>query len=166
MVRLLALFILLPAVELALLIEIGGRIGTLPTFALILATGAIGAALARREGIGVVGRVQRELDEGNLPATSLVDAVLILVAGALLITPGVITDLVGFGLLTPVVRGRVRAWLWGRFERAMEEGRVHVAGRVHVDPTQGPSEPPRVIRVGPPPANSSRDESTASALPA
>lgn len=159
MLRLFALFILLPAVELALLIEIGGRVGTLPTFALILATGAIGAALARREGIGVLGRVRGELDEGRLPATSLVDAVLILIAGALLITPGVITDLAGFALLTPALRGAVRGWLWRRFERAMEEGRVHVS-HVHVDasPAPGPGEPPPVIHVGPPRDDSSRDE--------
>ncbi len=151
MVRLLSLFILLPAVELALLIELGGRIGTLQTFALILATGAIGAALARREGIGVLGRMRREFSEGRLPATSLIDAVLILIAGALLITPGVITDLVGFALLTPVLRSRVQAWLWHRLERALQEGRVHVSGHLHGDPSPGPGrEPPRVIHVPPP----------------
>lgn len=151
MLRLLSLFILLPAVELALLIEIGSRVGTLPTFVLILATGAIGAALARREGLGVLGRVRRDLDEGRLPATPLVDAVLILVAGALLITPGVITDLVGFGLLTPPVRGAVRRWLWRRFARALEEGRVHVSHvRVTRDPDPDPTAPPPVIHVGPP----------------
>ena len=151
MVRLLSLFILLPAIELALLIEIGGRIGTLQTFALILTTGAIGAALARREGIGVLGRLRREISEGQLPATPLIDAVLILIAGALLITPGVITDFVGFALLTPVFRNRVRAWLWRRLERAVQEGRVHASGHVYVDPSSGPGgEPPRVIRVSPP----------------
>jgi UPF0716 protein FxsA len=102
--RLLLLFIVVPAVELGLLIEIGSRIGTVATLGIIVVTGVVGAALARRQGIGVLRRVQAELAEGRVPAGSLADGVIILVAGALLMTPGVLTDVLGFLCLVPGAR--------------------------------------------------------------
>jgi UPF0716 protein FxsA len=124
--RLLLLFILVPAVELALLIELGRHIGTLNTIALIAVTGIAGAALTRRQGLQVIRSVQRELAEGRLPAGSLVDGVIILMAGALLITPGVLTDAFGFLCLVPGFRSLAKRSLVRRLERAASEGRVHV----------------------------------------
>ena len=89
MTRLLLLFVVLPTAELALLIEVGKRVGTGATLALIVATGIVGASLARRQGLGVVGVVQRETAAGRLPASTLIDGVIILLAGALLVTPDV-----------------------------------------------------------------------------
>ena len=114
--RLLLLFIAVPAVELILLIEIGQRIGTLATIWLIIVTGIVGASLARRQGISTLARLRRDLDGGRLPAEAIVDGVLILVAGAVLITPGVLTDLFGFLLLVPACRGLVKRSLKRRFE--------------------------------------------------
>ncbi len=129
--RLLFLFVVVPAVELVLLIELGTRIGTAATLALIVVTGFVGAALARRQGLGVLRRVQAESQAGRLPADSLMDAAMILVAGALLVTPGILTDAVGFLCLVPVFRSGVKRELRRRFERAVEEGRIQVA--VHTE---------------------------------
>jgi len=128
---LLLLFVVLPAVELALLIEVGGRIGTAATLGLIAATGVVGASLARRQGLGVLRHLQREVDAGRLPAGSLVDGALILVAGALLVTPGILTDGFGFLCLVPAFRALLKSALHRRFERAVREGRVQM---VRVDP--------------------------------
>ncbi len=128
--RLLLLFVVLPAVELGLLIEVGSRIGTAATLLLIVVTGIVGASLARRQGLGVISRVQRETAEGRMPAGTLVDGVIILLAGALLVTPGILTDAFGFLCLVPAFRRRVKREAIRRFERAVQEGRVEV----HVHP--------------------------------
>ena len=124
--RLLLLFIAVPVVELLLLIEIGQRVGTLATIGLIMGTGIVGASLARQQGISTLARLRKDLDDGRLPAEPIVDGVLILVAAAVLITPGVLTDLVGFLCLVPACRRLLRRYLKRRFERAVREGTVGV----------------------------------------
>ncbi len=126
MARLLLLFVVLPAVELALLIELGSRLGTGATLALIATTGAVGAALARRQGLGVLRELQSETAAGRVPTGSLVDGVLIVIAGALLVTPGVLTDAFGFACLVPAFRRVVAREIYRRLERAVREGRVEV----------------------------------------
>ena len=125
--RLLLLFIVVPVVELILLIEIGQRVGTLATIGLIMGTGIVGASLARQQGLSTLARLRKDLDEGRLPAETLVDGVLILIAAAVLITPGVLTDLFGFLCLVPACRRLLTGNLKRRFERAVREGRVNVA---------------------------------------
>ena len=90
--KLLLLFIRVPLVELFLLIEIGRLIGTLSTLTIIVCTGILGAFLARHQGIGVLHQIRTEIANGRLPAAQLADGVIILLAGAVLITPGVLTD--------------------------------------------------------------------------
>ena len=124
--KLLLLFILVPAVELALLIELGQRIGTAATIGLIVVTGIAGAALARNQGLRVITTVQSDLASGQLPASSFMDGLMILVASALLVTPGVITDFVGFLCLVPAFRSVVKKRLLQYFEDAIREGRVNV----------------------------------------
>jgi len=143
MAWLVLLFVVLPALELALLIEVGRQIGTLGTLMLILATGVIGASLARRQGLGVLRAVQRETAEGRLPTGSLVDGVMILVAGALLVTPGVVTDAVGFLCLVPAFRRAAKRALLRHWERQLRAGRI----QVHVvrDDRWGPREE-KVVR--------------------
>jgi UPF0716 protein FxsA len=128
--RLILLFVLLPALELVLLIQLGKAIGTLQTFALIVFTGVVGASLARQQGLGVIRALQRETSEGRLPAVPLIDGALILVAAALLVTPGVLTDAFGFACLVPAFREAARRALLRRLERAVQEGRMemHVYG--------------------------------------
>jgi len=113
--RLLLLFTLVPLVELFLLIEIGRRIGGLPTIALVLLTGALGALLAKREGARTLGRLRSDLASGRMPADPLLNGAAILIGGAVLITPGILTDLLGFALLIP----QTRAALIGRARRAL-----------------------------------------------
>lgn len=120
--RLLVLFLLVPLVELALLIEVGRRIGTGPTIAIIAATAVLGAWLAKRQGLAVVREIQRQLREGEIPAAGLVDGLLILIAGAVLLTPGFITDAAGFFLLLPAGRAAVKRWLRRRFEEWVAAG--------------------------------------------
>lgn len=124
--RLLLLFIAVPAIELVLLIEIGRHIGTLATLGLIVFTGALGAALARHQGLSVLHQVQSETAAGRIPAGALLDGVLILIAGAVLMTPGVLTDLFGFLCLVPAFRTMLKRYLRRRFESAAQSGRVHV----------------------------------------
>ncbi len=131
LVRLFLLFTLIPLVELALLFWISQHTGWRFTLGLVIVTGVVGAWLARREGLRCWLEVQRQLAEGKLPAEPLLDGLMILVAGAVLITPGVLTDLVGFALLVPPIRGLVRRYLAARFQ-------AHVV----VNPMQGFAEPP------------------------
>lgn len=104
MLRLFLLFTLVPAIELYLLMKIGAALGPATTVLLILATGMVGAALAKREGLLVVSQLTEEVQTGMPPASRLVEGVLVLAGGLLLITPGVLTDLAGFSLIFPVTR--------------------------------------------------------------
>jgi len=124
--RLLALFLITPVVELALLIQLGNWIGFWPTVGLIAFTGITGSYLARREGLSIWKRFNARLQSGALPSKELLDGVIILVAGALLITPGVLTDIVGFVGLIPFTRAAIRKYINRRIQRAMEEGSVRM----------------------------------------
>jgi UPF0716 protein FxsA len=124
--RLLLLFTVVPIVELLLLIEIGGWIGMGPTVSLVLATGVAGAWLARREGVRSWSAVQSELAEGRVPGVQLLHALLVVIAGAFLVTPGVLTDVVGLGLLVRPVRDAAIRGLRARLEKGIRSGRVHV----------------------------------------
>lgn len=137
--RLLLLFIVVPAVELALLIEVGQRIGTGLTLALIVITGIVGASLARREGLRVLSRVRQELDTGVIPGDALVDGLMILVASALLVTPGILTDAVGFLCLIPAFRKQTKRWLRTQFEQAVMRGQVRVNVSMHGSGMAGPA---------------------------
>lgn len=120
------LFIIVPAIELGLLIQVGNLLGLWPTLALIVFTGIVGAYLARLQGLSVLTRAQEQINRGELPAGSLVDGVMIVVAGALLMTPGILTDAFGFSLLVPAFRNRIKDVVLARFRRAVEENRVQV----------------------------------------
>lgn len=131
MANLLFLFIVVPAVELALLIEVGERIGTLNTLALIVVTGVLGASLANRQGLRTLRSIQDDMAQGAIPANAMIDGVIILIAGALLITPGILTDFVGFLCLIPAARNALKKHLQRRFERALQEQRIHVVTNVY-----------------------------------
>ncbi|RLE29764.1 MAG: membrane protein FxsA [Acidobacteria bacterium] len=106
--RLLLLFTVVPALELFLLIQLGRYVGFWPTAALVLGTGVVGAWLTRREGLKVLRAVNTEMAEGRMPTDYLLDGLLILLAGAVLLTPGLLTDAVGFVLLAPPARRVIR----------------------------------------------------------
>lgn len=131
-VRLALLFVTVPLVELVLLVQVGRLVGLLPTVALVIVTGILGAALARREGLKTLARFRAALDAGRLPHLELVEGLLILIAGAVLLTPGLLTDVAGFLLLVPPVRAAV-----GKRLVAALEQRIVVVG------TRAPGEPRR-----------------------
>lgn len=97
----LLVFFLTPIIEMYLLIEVGGYIGAWPTIGLVMITAVIGVALLRVQGLATLTRGLGRLDQGELPAEELVEGLLLAVAGALLLTPGFVTDAFGFILLTP-----------------------------------------------------------------
>jgi len=105
------LFTLIPTVDLALLIAVGRRIGTAYTVAIIVGTGVLGALFVRMQGLAVLERIWHKVFLGELPSALIADGVMILIAGALLITPGLLTDALGFALLFPAFRARVRRWV-------------------------------------------------------
>lgn len=126
LILLLFLFIAVPLVEIFLLIRVAHMISIVPTLALVVVTGIVGAALARREGTKTWTRVQADLAAGRMPASEIIDALLILVAGVLLVTPGIITDVFGFSLLIPSVRNtyktKVAAYLRSRIVTIHNQG--------------------------------------------
>jgi len=111
MLPLFLLFTITPLVELWLLFQLSGVFGFWTTVFVVLATGMLGAALARWQGWQALHRIQTEMQQGKLPTQALGDGALILVAGVLLITPGVLTDAFGLSLLIPPLRAGVRKGL-------------------------------------------------------
>lgn len=137
MLRLFLLFTIIPIAEITLLIRLGGVIGLGPTLGLVIATGAAGAWLARREGLKSWLTVQGELAAGKMPGEEMVHALLILVAGIVLLTPGVLTDAVGLALLVRPVRRGLIARLRGRFSRQIEAGAAGFVGSPGGGPGMG-----------------------------
>lgn len=113
---LLVLFIVVPLVELAVIVQVADQIGLGLTIVTLILFSVAGATLVKREGYGVMRRMQEQLDRGEIPTTELVNGVLILVAGAMLLFPGFITDILGLLLLLPPVRAVVRVALFKRFQ--------------------------------------------------
>ncbi len=126
--RLILLFTLVPLVELFLLIKIGTIIGALPTVLIVVGTGVLGAYLARQQGFQVWSRIQREMELGMFPAEDLLDGLLIFGAGVVLLTPGVITDVLGILILVPVTRHYIREWIKQRLQRMMDRGTINFNG--------------------------------------
>jgi UPF0716 protein FxsA len=124
--RLGCLFILVPLIELALLIQVGQWVGVWPTVLLVAVTGLGGALLARAQGLRALASVQLELARGRLPGRALMDGAAILVAAAFLMTPGVLTDLAAFALLLPPTRRLAQGWAMARLGRAIRKGTLKV----------------------------------------
>lgn len=122
--QLLALFIILPFVELYILLELSTRIGALPTLGIVIITGIVGAYLAKYEGLYVLRRIQMELASGSMPADALFDGVLVLIGGVLLLTPGILTDITGFLLLLPGSRGLFKMYIKRWVERKIQSGQM------------------------------------------
>jgi UPF0716 protein FxsA len=105
------LFILVPLAELYVIIQVGQAFGALNTIALLIAISAAGAWLAKREGVAVWRRFQRQVESGSVPGKEMADGVMILFAGALMMTPGFLTDVLAICLLLPPVRAVIRGAL-------------------------------------------------------
>lgn len=130
--RLLLLFIIVPILELALLIQVGRWIGLLPTLALVVGTGILGAALAGREGPRAWRAFQLDIWEGRIPGRPILDGLSIFAGGALLLTPGLVTDLLGFTLLLRPTR----RWLQDRVVKRVR-GTVLERGEFYIRTPSG-----------------------------
>lgn len=122
MVLLLA-FILVPLAEIAVFIQVGERIGLWPTLATVILTALVGTALLRHQGLATLQRVQNEIERGGLPVGAVFDGACLLLAGALLLTPGFLTDAAGLLLFVPPFRALLGRALWTYLQR---RGDVHV----------------------------------------
>lgn len=128
LLRLLLLFTLVPLVELYLLIRLGRYIGVGATVAIVIGTGVVGAWLTRMQGLRVLRELRQRIESGQMPTGPLIDGLLIFVAGAVLLTPGLITDACGFLLLTPRFRAVVHRWIVNALR-----GRIRGEGPVVLD---------------------------------
>ncbi len=107
---LIILFIAIPIIEIYLLIKVGSVIGAIPTILIIIGTAVLGAYLLRAQGISTLNRVQNSLQRGEIPALEMMEGLVLLICGALLLTPGFFTDLLGFLALIPVIRQAFVVW--------------------------------------------------------
>jgi UPF0716 protein FxsA len=98
------LFLIIPIIEIFFLIKVGETIGAFPTIILVVLTAVIGAGLLRQQGLSTLSRLQQNMGKGKLPAQELIEGVLLAVGGALLMTPGFVTDTMGFLCLLPFSR--------------------------------------------------------------
>ena len=144
------LFIGVPLLELFILIQVGQWVGFWPTVGLVVITGMAGAALARMEGLRTVWKIRGELARGRLPGGALLDGFVILLGGGLLLTPGIMTDLVGLSFLFPPTRRLLVTQLRKSLERRLKSGAIRItqvggfpgAGTVHWDGPDGWSREP------------------------
>lgn len=123
--RLVLLFVLTPLVELAILVYLGTIIGALHTILIVVATGVLGAVLARHQGLTVLSRIRSNIERGILPSNELFHGALILVGDLLLLTPGIITDILGFMVLVPQTRRIIGRWLLSVIRRRIQKGEIH-----------------------------------------
>ncbi len=124
--RLFLLFTLVPALELYLIIKVGQSIGAFNTLLIIIFTGVLGAYYARQQGFKVFSNIQWKMEQGNLPGDDLVNGAMLLVGGALLITPGFVTDFLGFSLIFPPTREAMKVSVSRYLRRKMERGEVRI----------------------------------------
>lgn len=148
-VLILLALILVPVAEIAVFVEVGGRIGVWPTVGTIILTALVGTALLRQQGLSTLLKVQESLEQNRFPVAELFDGLCLLVAGALLLTPGFVTDAVGLLLFVPVFRSILSGLLWRRLvasghikSHSGENGATVIEGEFHEvrgedDPSEG-----------------------------
>jgi len=116
--------IVVPIVELYVMVQVAGMIGVLPTVALVVLMCFAGAWLMKVEGLGVLRRMQRQLDDGQVPTAEAVNGVLIVIGGLLMLVPGFVTGVLGLLLLLPPVRALLRPVIVARAQRRIDRGRT------------------------------------------
>lgn len=116
------LFFIVPVIEMVVLIEVGSAIGSLPTIALVFLTAVLGVALLRQQGAATLLRAMRRMDHGALPAQEMLEGVVLAVGGALLLTPGFVTDALGFACLFPPTRRLFLQHLLSRVQLRAQRG--------------------------------------------
>ena len=123
--KLLILFVLVPVTELYILIEVGKKIGSLTTIGVIILTGIIGTYLVKSQGFMILRKIQSDLNEGIMPGDSLIQGAIILAGGILLLTPGFVTDILGFIFLIPASRNILKRYLLKWLKGKIKEGNFY-----------------------------------------
>lgn len=135
-------FITVPVVEIAVFIQVGERIGLWPTIAIVILTAIMGTAMLRQQGLSVLFRIQENLAANRIPVQELFDGVCLVIAGALLLTPGFVTDSIGFLLFIAPLRRRLAAEIGKRFVASANvryaSGHQHTSGAHHEPEGRGP----------------------------
>mgnify|MGYP005830117235 FL=1 len=126
---LLALIIVVPALEIWLLITAGKLIGAIPTIMLIILTGVLGAWLAKYQGVTALRSAQQKMNRGQMPGDVIIDGLCILIGGVVLLTPGFITDAIGFALLLPPTRNLIKPSIMRAIRNRMDRGQFIVINR-------------------------------------
>ncbi len=126
LLKLFLLFTLIPVVELFLLIQLSSFMGPLSTIILVISTGFAGASLAKLQGLQTITRIQENYQQGIMPGDEVIDAFLILVAGIVLITPGLLTDIAGILLLIPSTRNAFKKSVKRWFEAKVQSGQINI----------------------------------------
>jgi len=137
---LLILFLTVPLIEIYLLIQVGSVLGALPTVGLIILTAILGAGLLRLQGFATMQRVRQTMARGELPAIEMIEGVVLLFCGALLLTPGFFTDVIGFLGLIPALRRGLILWF---LSKGLIQGRMdfNMHARGQGRPSGQPGEP-------------------------
>jgi UPF0716 protein FxsA len=143
------LLLLWPLIEIAVFLQVVQWIGVLETLGLMLVISLGGAWLVKRQGVGTLARMRRELDDGRIPTGPMTDGGLLALAGFLLLVPGFVTDVFGLLLLLPPVRALTRTWLGRRF-RVRTIGRTPHRPRGYLDVDEVPPSGPDPYRPDPP----------------
>ena len=123
--KLLILFVIVPVTELYILIEVGKRIGSLTTIGIIIFTGILGAYLVKNQGFMILKKIQNDLNDGIMPGDSLIQGAIILAGGILLLTPGFVTDILGFIFLIPVSRNVFKKYLLKWLKGKIKESNIY-----------------------------------------
>nr|HID59793.1 FxsA family protein [Desulfobacterales bacterium] len=126
LLKLFLAFTVVPFLELYLLIKIGQYLGAFNTVLIVIGTGFWGAYLAKIQGLRTMIRVREALDRGELPADEMLDALLIFIAGVVLITPGLITDITGLLILLPKTRLMFKRWLRKKLDQWAARNRANI----------------------------------------
>ena len=127
LLKLFLAFTLIPVIELYLLIKLGATVGPFNTLLLVILTGAAGAYLAKLQGLEAMLRVKTRLQQGETPAEEMLDALIIFMAGIVLLTPGLLTDISGLLLLLPATRRKFKIWLRQKFDQWIQSSNVHIS---------------------------------------
>lgn len=126
LLRLLLMFTIIPLVELFILIKLSSMFGLLSTIFVVIGTGAVGAYQTKKQGLAVMHKIREEMKYGRFPKDQLIEGFLLLVAGIVLITPGLLTDMAGLILLFPITRSRIKDFVKKKTQQFQKKSTMHI----------------------------------------